>query len=229
MGCWNETCQITNLPIYENEEVMLFVVEDIRPKDKIEVGKYKILSAPIYGKYNDYGSLKEIEDKHFSLSSLKRKFNISAELNEEDSIAKIVDIVYEKSNFNTVFVKKEAFDIFCKEKCIKERVDLDLSSLEIKKISQETRIMSAVEAVEYCKRKPVIGLGIMSNFYYEISSQEFNFEEVYRICTSLEVILRVLRKSFAPLPTSQTTDMKPYQILEKYIHQERIKRKDVDE
>jgi len=54
MGCWNGTCGLTSLPILNNEEVYVFILEDR--------GNGIILPCllPIRAKYNDYGGFKDV-------------------------------------------------------------------------------------------------------------------------------------------------------------------------
>ena len=66
MGCWNETCFISNLPIRHGDEVYLFVLAPIsavnqegplcNPDDR-----YIPVGFPIAGEYDDYGGIKNIQ------------------------------------------------------------------------------------------------------------------------------------------------------------------------
>ena len=83
MGCWNETCVITNLPIrHENECVFI----DFNPKS-IEMqfyedwsgggwARHKDIIRIIKGHYNDYGSIDEFEkeDEKIDRDSYVRVF-----------------------------------------------------------------------------------------------------------------------------------------------------------
>ena len=61
MGCWNETCMVSNLPIESEDEVVLFVLDrtagahvpSTYPSDQ-----WTPLSTPIFGKYDSYGCIK---------------------------------------------------------------------------------------------------------------------------------------------------------------------------
>lgn len=64
MGCWEETCAISHLPILENEECYMVL---FRP-DVLNIGCFMSLSFAdryvkkiYFGKYDDYGWLQEIE------------------------------------------------------------------------------------------------------------------------------------------------------------------------
>ena len=65
MGCWNDTCLITNLPIHSGDPVIAFVIS----YDNYEEGLTKFsgscystdiafpITLPIKAEYNDYGSV----------------------------------------------------------------------------------------------------------------------------------------------------------------------------
>jgi hypothetical protein len=48
MGCWNETCAITNLPIHCEEDMVVFFT-------LYHNGEWKLIPVPFYGQYDDYG------------------------------------------------------------------------------------------------------------------------------------------------------------------------------
>jgi hypothetical protein len=63
MGCWNETCSISNLPILYGEEVVLIPLISnnilLNGESCYITDAYTPLSLPIYGKYNDYGGVED--------------------------------------------------------------------------------------------------------------------------------------------------------------------------
>lgn len=67
MGCWNATCGITNLPILYNEEVYTHIlVSSVTKRSSANTRHYHNdvcipLSFPIIGKYDDYGSISNIQ------------------------------------------------------------------------------------------------------------------------------------------------------------------------
>lgn len=81
MGCWNETCFLTNLPICRGEKVVAFPIiknESINTGTLFDeykaTGNYYALSLPFYGKYDDYGRLEDISQNNsvnFSLELIK--------------------------------------------------------------------------------------------------------------------------------------------------------------
>lgn len=74
MGCWHETCMITNAPIlYEDKVISLFLIDK---GPKLSNGCYGYaywspLPYIVYGKYNDYGSIEpNSHDNHDRLVDL---------------------------------------------------------------------------------------------------------------------------------------------------------------
>lgn len=70
MGCWNETCGVTQLPILAGDKVRLFVLRGGGPTRREGGGTCYIndiwspIGPPISGVYNDYGGIEEVvQDK----------------------------------------------------------------------------------------------------------------------------------------------------------------------
>lgn len=62
MGCWNATCQLSNLPIFRDEEVIGIVVaitDSISPSGMTYLESHTVfaLSYPIHGTYNEVGGI----------------------------------------------------------------------------------------------------------------------------------------------------------------------------
>ena len=84
MGCWNGTCMVSNLPIMAGEPVVGFIIvyssfEDEKnfsgtcyPEDRA-----RPISLPIYGVYDDYGSIEEIDPNTLSSKHLLNMFGES--------------------------------------------------------------------------------------------------------------------------------------------------------
>lgn len=73
MGCWNETCGLSNLPICNGDEVVMFVLVK-----KQNFGRQYYFNddaipfiLPIEGKYNDYGSIEEVNASDITLNVLE--------------------------------------------------------------------------------------------------------------------------------------------------------------
>ena len=71
MGCWNETCGVTQMPIMSGDPVALLLLDrmaDIYPDTHKDAGHcypadiWAPIGTPIYGAYNDYGSLEDIQE-----------------------------------------------------------------------------------------------------------------------------------------------------------------------
>jgi hypothetical protein len=83
MGCWNETCGLTQLPIIAGDRaVLLFLVPRNQPSDGIFYHPhdlYKIIGLPLRGKYNDYGCIEDIDDTPASQAVLEYFQNMKKE------------------------------------------------------------------------------------------------------------------------------------------------------
>jgi hypothetical protein len=65
MGCWNETCGLTNLPILENESAVLVL---LAIQSNITSACYtsdfaEPVALPIFGKYNSYGEVEQVTNE----------------------------------------------------------------------------------------------------------------------------------------------------------------------
>jgi hypothetical protein len=63
MGYWNETCCITRIPIYQEQEVVMidfYNQPDVTTFDHFRKMKVKRI---LKGTYNDYGSINELDEK----------------------------------------------------------------------------------------------------------------------------------------------------------------------
>lgn len=64
MGCWNETCGITNLPVFNNDKAVL--VPLIRDKFATTDDEQWIPAGlPVFGRYDDYGGIVVDPDNEF--------------------------------------------------------------------------------------------------------------------------------------------------------------------
>lgn len=63
MGCWNETCMLTDLPIYEGETVgaVLLIKKNNMGKTYYPNDMWEPISPIIYGTYNGYGEITDID------------------------------------------------------------------------------------------------------------------------------------------------------------------------
>ncbi len=68
MGCWNETCGITNLPILSDQPVRLFLLVGVADVNEGHAGhcysndQWTPRFMAIKGKYDDYGGLEDIQE-----------------------------------------------------------------------------------------------------------------------------------------------------------------------
>jgi hypothetical protein len=126
MGCWKETCGLTNQSISEGEQVVVFILKDIN-------GMWIPEGIPIYGIYNNYGGIyyqKPSEYEKFVLKHFNTKVNLHAgyESLKVDTISQLFDALLDGAYYHTtqyenisticpygfMMVKKRNFEIALK-------------------------------------------------------------------------------------------------------------------
>lgn len=65
MGCWNETCYLTGLPVFAGEPVQLLFIAASAD------GQWRPATLPIKGYYDDYGGIESAERRAASLDMLR--------------------------------------------------------------------------------------------------------------------------------------------------------------
>lgn len=65
MGCWNETCGLTNLPIFSGEKTCAVIIEELRPYNKscLSAENWCPIGPAIWGNYSGYGYIEDIPDE----------------------------------------------------------------------------------------------------------------------------------------------------------------------
>ena len=65
MGCWNETCGLTNLPIFYGEKTCAVIIEELRPYNKscLSAENWCPIGPAIWGNYSGYGYIEDIHDE----------------------------------------------------------------------------------------------------------------------------------------------------------------------
>ena len=121
MGCWKQTCSISNLPIAYKDKIviipLMLISDDIKGLDGLlyDVNdKYCSFCVPVIGSYNDYGGIEEIENEDFILSILNNyKFVIENEKEEVletlkpiTSVEDFFDIILEKNLSVEIYKKR---------------------------------------------------------------------------------------------------------------------------
>ena len=65
MGYWNETCGLTNLPIFYGEKTCAVIIEELRPYNKscLSAENWCPIGPAIWGNYSGYGYIEDIPDE----------------------------------------------------------------------------------------------------------------------------------------------------------------------
>lgn len=77
MGCWNATCNISNLPIFWGDEVVLIPLVKISSKETkfnpcYPTDNFVPLGFPIFGEYDDYGRLEHAHTSEWNEAHLRQ-------------------------------------------------------------------------------------------------------------------------------------------------------------
>ncbi len=116
MGCWNATCNISNLPIFWGDKVVLIPLLKVSSKRTqfntcYPTDNFVPLGFPIFGEYDDYGRLENAHTSAWNEAHL-RQFNYYFEERDDEAEEKYRPVVL-----------KETFDDFvgqvlcCHEGC----------------------------------------------------------------------------------------------------------------
>ena len=92
MGCWNATCNISNLPIFYGDKVVLIPLVKVSSKQTQfnpcnPTDNFLPLGFPIFGEYDDYGRLENAHTSTWNEAHL-RQFTYYFEDRDEDAAEK---------------------------------------------------------------------------------------------------------------------------------------------
>ena len=127
MRYWIATCYISKLPIKITEPVVMIIVRESRyrhdygPRTCSPTDLYVPFGYPVYGKYNDYGGIEEIENaveviSYFRSMDIEPSF---ADISEENLERKLSDIVCGNCSCNGLrleafLVKRDLYELLIK-------------------------------------------------------------------------------------------------------------------
>ena len=120
MGCWNTTCYISKLPIHYDEPVVMVLVRETHynmhrsPHTCYATDKYVPFGYPIYGKYDDYGGIEDIENEeevleYLNTTTIRDSDNEIVEITEENLREVLNEIAHGESNYTVEKLNLEAF------------------------------------------------------------------------------------------------------------------------
>lgn len=120
MGCWNATCYISKLPIWCDEPVVMILVRETyeskqrSPHTCNTTDKYVPFGYPVYGKYDDYGGVDDIENEEEILEYLNTvticdSNGKAVEITKENLCNVLNDIAHGESGYTVNKFSIEAF------------------------------------------------------------------------------------------------------------------------
>lgn len=104
MGCWNQTCGVTNLPITWSDKIVLIpLIQNhvINPELTYNVNDcYEPFGLPVYGEYNDYGGIKKASThpKNIEFYNKNDFFNSPDFYEDEES-----DVIFTENDLDNFF------------------------------------------------------------------------------------------------------------------------------
>lgn len=126
MGCWNETCGITQLPITDGDEVVVYLLREYGYQNV-----WSLIPVPFFGIYDDYGWIETDDPQQSKCNGISEYFHNLEMLKRDDafvSLERIAECIRDESG---VFRNSVGH----KQKCVMEffmihkRVWLDLSNI----------------------------------------------------------------------------------------------------
>lgn len=107
MGCWNGTCELSKLPIICGDKMVTIMListgTQIEGLTYYSHDKFVPLGYPIFGEYNDYGCMENIENIEEQMNFLKTLKIFKEEVDQD--IMENIYIPYEVSDFES-FLKE---------------------------------------------------------------------------------------------------------------------------
>jgi hypothetical protein len=96
MGCWNETCAFSRLPIHQDDPIVVIITSDTcRPYDSMyEFANYAV-TTPLYGKYDDYGGIEDVTAK--SLKAASKIWALQPIKTDDGKSIKLEDVELDRS------------------------------------------------------------------------------------------------------------------------------------
>lgn len=134
MGSFSVTCGFSNLPISVRTETVLFFLSRTKKSSDVNSSVYSVTNScpqflPIFGTYNDYGSLERIhEDWNTAYITTKTEKSLDTLMKKlcDDSGVKLFK---DKPSHQTTFVRKDIYDFFIEQKITHFRGDITLNNI----------------------------------------------------------------------------------------------------
>lgn len=236
MGCWNGTDFITQLPIMEDDEVVLIpikknrFIKDLTAENTCYQNTYfKPMPIILYGKYNDYGIISDVKGdiKQFiqiveKESNLIKEEILKEESNEESLVENYIRFI-ERANIDNVgfvLLHKKLFD--------KLKDYDDYWAGKDNYIDEYYNAITLNNKIKYMKNNKVTVEELMDvyidnscswSIFDRINLNEVNKESISGIL-SINSVLGVLRKLWIPQTGagSQCQIEEPHRIINEFYN-----------
>lgn len=175
MGCWNGTCGVTQLSLPHGERIAYFLIANVNDHEGNDQGFCYVddiwcpIALPIYGKYNDYGSIEDIEEGESAvhLIQLLHDYGVKVDPKSEYSPGFDPAVLETKGTLNGFETVETA--IHAGILCIRDQCGFEHAQ-ELAKIAETTPHQEVIETSERLSRRPStfrVGLMMVNREIYE--------------------------------------------------------------
>lgn len=118
MGCWNGTCNISKLPIFHGDDIVVIplvaVSDDLSTSTCYPTDNFVPFAMPIFGKYNDYGGIEDSiitpeNDVLIRSYEFYEKESRNAEPHKIEIGDSVEEFISENMCYSALFVKMKSF------------------------------------------------------------------------------------------------------------------------
>jgi hypothetical protein len=121
MGCWSVSCGISNLSIVAGQKCVVLPIRRELSINPLYDPKWVAATLPIYGTYDDYGGIEDIEENE-NTKLIEKHFNVPIHdfvyfftrgcISIEDTLQVLQDNK-EIKDWSFMFIEREFFDFMC--------------------------------------------------------------------------------------------------------------------
>lgn len=248
MGCWDETCMLSNLPIGYNDSIVAYLISYDNYKDQKDFSgtcyttdKSFPISLPIKCKYNDYGSIQDYNENDLAIKHLEYMFKFKMphilEMLQDDNLH--TESIYgnEMAGVGLIMIHEEIYKTAINEistirpittkKEIQDEMNYNLSFLD----NQKSHLGQSHRSSSICIGKDHNTLDKLTKLILSVKDRKELVEEATEKLferMAINNVLARLRKNWLPHSGkgSQNSDIQPYLVLANAIRKQVIQGKE---
>lgn len=248
MGCWNETCMVSNLPIGYKDPIIAYLISYDNYKDQKDFSgtcyttdKSFPISLPIKCNYNDYGSIKNYNENDLAIKHIEYMFDrnmpdileylqddkLITESMYHKEVAGVGLVMIHEDIHKTLIDKISVINTIETKKQIQNELNYNLSFFNRPKFQLTLNYTVA----SICIGRDDAALNKLTKLIFSTKDKNELVEEATEKLFQRLAINRALtrlRKNWLPHSGkgSQNNDIKPYLILSEAVKKQSIKNKE---